>query len=45
MGWREYQRQNPGIRKAFVPSVSIKLLDENGYEDYPEYYKQTGRKI
>lgn len=43
MGWREFQKQNPNLVKAFVPSVEIKLLDEHGYTDYPEYYKQTGR--
>lgn len=43
MGWREWQRENSHIVKAFVPDVEIKLLDEHGYEDYPEYYKQTGR--
>ncbi len=43
MGWRKFQEQNPKLRKAFVPSVEIKLLDEDGYNDYPEYYKQTGR--
>jgi glycosyltransferase involved in cell wall biosynthesis len=43
MPWREFQKQNPNLKKAFVPTVEIKLLDEHGYSDYPEYYKQTGR--
>lgn len=42
-GWREFQRQNQKLKFAFVPSVEIKLLDEHGYTDYPEYYKLTGR--
>lgn len=42
-GWRHFQRLHPELRKAFVPDVEIKLLDEHGYEDYPEYYKLTGR--
>lgn len=43
MPWREFQKANPHLKKAFVPSVEIKLLDEHGYSDFPEYYKQTGR--
>lgn len=43
MGWREFQKQNPDLKKAFAPDVEIKLLDEGGYGDYPEYYKETGR--
>lgn len=43
-GWRAWQRRYPDVKKAFVPDVEIKLLDENGYPDeYKEYYKQTGR--
>jgi glycosyltransferase involved in cell wall biosynthesis len=42
-GWREFQRQRPDLVKAFCSDVEIKLLDEHGYQDYPEYYKQTKR--
>ncbi len=42
-GWRKWQLQNPEVKKAFCESVEIKLLDEHGYTDYPEYYKTTGR--
>lgn len=43
MGWREFQKQHPNLKKAFNPDVEIQLLDEHGYGDYPEYYKETGR--
>jgi glycosyltransferase involved in cell wall biosynthesis len=43
-GWREFQRLHPELKKAFVPSVEIKLLDEHGYSDYPEYYHETRRQ-
>lgn len=42
-GWREFQRRHPEIKKAFALDCEIKLLDEHGYEDFPEYYQQTGR--
>lgn len=43
-GWRKFQLENPELKKAFVPSVEIKLLDETGYpEQYKSYYQQTGR--
>lgn len=42
-GWRQFQRNHPELKKAFATDVEIELLDEHGYEDYPEYYKQTGR--
>lgn len=42
-GWREFQRQRPDLVKAFCEDVEIKLLDEHGYQDYPEYYKETKR--
>jgi cellulose synthase/poly-beta-1,6-N-acetylglucosamine synthase-like glycosyltransferase len=42
-GWREFQRQHPELKKAFCTDVTIKLLDEHGYGDYPEYYTETGR--
>lgn len=41
--WREWQKQNPKVTKAFCEDVEIKLLDEHGYGDYPEYYAKTGR--
>lgn len=42
-GWRQFQRNHPELKKAFALDCEIKLLDEDGYEDYPEYYKMTGR--
>lgn len=42
-GWRQFQREHPDLIKAFCEDVEIKLLDEHGYTDYPEYYKQTKR--
>lgn len=42
-GWREWQRQHPEVSKGFACDVEIELLDENGYQDYPEYYTKTGR--
>jgi glycosyltransferase involved in cell wall biosynthesis len=42
-GWREFQRKHPELKKAFCTDVTIKLLDEHGYGDYPEYYTETGR--
>lgn len=41
--WRQWQRDNPQVKKGFAEDVEITLLDEHGYSDYPEYYKQTGR--
>lgn len=44
LGWRQWQREHPEVRKAFCEEVEIKLLDEDGYpEEYESYYKQTGR--
>jgi len=43
MGWRQWQREHPEVKKAFCEDVEIELLDAHGYEDYPDYYKQTGR--
>lgn len=43
MGWRQFQKDHPELKKAFATDVEIELLDEKGYNDYPEYYKQTGR--
>ncbi len=43
MGWRQFQRENPNLVKAFTENCEIDLLDAHGYSDYPEYYKQTGR--
>ena len=42
-GWRQWQREHPNVKKAFCDNVEIKLLDEAGYNDYPEYYKETKR--
>jgi len=42
-GWRKFQGLHKELTKAFVADVDIKLLDEHGYQDYPEYYKETGR--
>jgi len=42
-GWREFQKFNPALVKCFFAGVEIKLLDEHGYTDYPDYYKQTKR--
>jgi len=44
MGWRQWQREHPEVKKAFATDVEVKLLDEDGYpEEYHDYYKQTGR--
>ncbi len=47
MGWRQWQREHPEFKKAFATDVEVKLLDtdETGarYEQYPDYYKSTGR--
>lgn len=42
-GWNKFQLDRKELTKAFCPDVEIKLLDEHGYADYPEYYKETGR--
>jgi glycosyltransferase involved in cell wall biosynthesis len=43
-GWRQFQKDNPALKKAFCTEVEVELLDGAGdYKDYPEYYKQTGR--
>jgi GT2 family glycosyltransferase len=44
-GWRQYQRENPDLVKAFCTDVHVDLLDANGegYRDYPAYYKKTRR--
>jgi len=42
-GWREFQRRHPRLKKAFCTDVEVTLLDADGYHDYPDYYKQTGR--
>lgn len=43
-GWREFQRQNPQLKKAFALDCEIELLDEGGYpKEYESYYKSTGR--
>lgn len=42
-GWRQFQRTHPRLKKAFCTDVQVTLLDAHGYDDYPEYYKETGR--
>jgi glycosyltransferase involved in cell wall biosynthesis len=42
-GWIKFQMSRPELSKAFCPDVEIKLLDEHGYTDYPQYYIETGR--
>lgn len=42
-GWRQFQRERPELIKAFFEKVEIKLLDEHGYSDYPDYYVKTKR--
>jgi glycosyltransferase involved in cell wall biosynthesis len=42
-GWNDWQKAHPEVKKAFTDKVEIKLLDEKGYDDYPEYYQKTGR--
>ena len=42
-GWFDWQLAHPEVKKAFYAGVEIKLLDEKGYGDYPEYYRATKR--
>jgi glycosyltransferase involved in cell wall biosynthesis len=42
-GWFDWQLAHPEVKKAFYEEVEIKLLDEKGYGDYPDYYKETKR--
>lgn len=46
-GWRQFQRDNPHLRKAFATDVEVQLLDTNeggaDYSQYPDYYKETKR--
>jgi hypothetical protein len=43
-GWRQFQKDNPKLKKAFCTDVEVELLDGAGdYKDYPEYYRETGR--
>jgi glycosyltransferase involved in cell wall biosynthesis len=43
-GWRQFQKDNPTLKKAFCTDVEVELLDGAGdYSAYPEYYKETGR--
>lgn len=41
--WMTWQKRNPKVIKAFIENVEIELLDQHGYQDYPEYYKETKR--
>jgi len=44
MGWRQWQRDHPEVKKAFALDCEIELLDEGGYpKEYESYYRQTGR--
>lgn len=46
-GWRQYQRENIKLKKAFCTAVQIELLDTDeygvDYSKYPEYYIETKR--
>lgn len=42
-GWNRWQLDHPEVRKGFSEHTEIKLLDEHGYSDYEDYYKETGR--
>lgn len=42
-GWNRWQLAHPEVRKGFSESTEIQLLDEDGYDKYPDYYKETGR--
>lgn len=48
-GWRQFQKDNPNLKKAFTTDVTIDLLDmhPDGGANYPkeylEYYKETKR--
>lgn len=50
-GWRQFQKENPQLKKAFTTAVEIHLLDMHRYgganypEAYKNYYLQTGRNI
>jgi len=43
MGWNKWQLSHPEVRKGFCEHVEVQLLDEHGYSDYPDYYKETKR--
>ena len=43
LGWNKWQLKHLDVRKAFYEGVEVKLLDEHGYSDYPDYYKETQR--
>lgn len=42
-GWNRWQLAHPDVRKGFSEHTEIKLLDEAGYDKYPDYYRETGR--
>lgn len=42
-GWRRFQLEHTELKKAFCDELEIKLLDEHGYGDYVDYYKETKR--
>lgn len=42
-GWNQWQIERSHVVKVFTEAVEIKLLDDHGYHDYPDYYRETGR--
>ena len=42
-GWNRWQLAHEDVRKGFSEHTEIRLLDEDGYDKYPDYYKETGR--
>ncbi len=42
-GWNRWQLAHSELRKGFTEHTEIQLLDQDGYDKYPEYYKETGR--
>jgi GT2 family glycosyltransferase len=43
-GWNDWQVAHPEFKKVFYGGVEVRLLDEHGYFDYPEYYRETLRQ-
>lgn len=47
-GWDKFQENHPELKKAFCVDTEVKILDtKEGKlkdQDYPDYYKHTGRK-
>ena len=42
-GWNRWQVDHPHVTRGFCEHTTVRLLDEHGYEQYPDYYKETGR--